>query len=92
MTAAEAVCRRHTTGPHTQPRPKPTVNIDHIGPVDDPDAGVKRSAESNAAIVTSELRRRDFYALDLRWGNIYALGVRRDMACESYELLSIYLF
>ena len=76
MTAAEAVCRRHTTGPHTQPRPKPTVNIDHIGPVDDPDAGVKRSAEFNAAIVTSELRRRDFYALDLRRGNIYALGVR----------------
>jgi hypothetical protein len=42
--AAEAFRRRHTTGPHTPPRPKPTVNIDHIGPADDPDAGVRRSA------------------------------------------------
>ena len=53
MMAAEAVCRGHTTTPHTQPRPKPTVNIDHIGPVDDPDAWVRRSAASNTAIVAT---------------------------------------
>ena len=39
--------------PHTPPPPKPTVNIDHIGPVDDPDAWVRRSAASNTAVVAS---------------------------------------
>ena len=35
MMAAEAECRGHTTTPHTQQRPKPTVNIDQDH---DPDA------------------------------------------------------
>ena len=47
--------RRHTTGTHTPSRTKPTLNIDHRGPVDDTDAGVGRSAASMASIIVQLL-------------------------------------
>jgi nanoRNase/pAp phosphatase (c-di-AMP/oligoRNAs hydrolase) len=41
--------------PHTPSRPKPTLNIDHRGPVDDTAAGVGRSAASMASIIVQLL-------------------------------------
>ena len=43
--------------PHTPSRPKPTLNIDHRGPVDDTDAGVRRLTASMASIIVQLLRR-----------------------------------
>ena len=42
--------------PHTPSRPKPTLNIDHRGPVDGTDAGVGRSAASMASIIVPLLK------------------------------------
>jgi len=53
MMVAEAMCEATLGAQRMQPRPKPTVSIDHIGPVDDHDAWVRRSATSNTAIVAS---------------------------------------
>lgn len=56
MATSGVTAARHTAlWPHTPSRTKPTLNIDHRGPVDDTDAGVGRSTASMASIIVQLL-------------------------------------